>query len=122
MIAGVGVGLAERGQRRVEGPLLGWIRFELDSYIDPDSLTLHCALGKKPPQGSSIWLYGGPNVPVSKSRPVCLELLRNRLPESPGRDRGELELRQSALSMLGAMKGYAGPENDSGFRAGHRAR
>jgi hypothetical protein len=54
LIAGVGVGLAERGQRRVEGPLLGWIRFELDSYIDPDSLTLHCALGKKPPQGSSI--------------------------------------------------------------------
>src|ERR1700730_8722271 len=65
-------------------------------------LTVHCALGRQPPQGSSIWLYGGPNVPVSKSRlPVCLELLSNRLPESPGRDRRELELRQSALSMLG---------------------
>lgn len=37
----VGVGLAESGQRRVEEPLLGWIKFGLDSYVDPDSLRLH---------------------------------------------------------------------------------
>src|SRR5580704_8209450 len=28
-------GLAERGQRRAEGPPSGWIKFGLDSYIDP---------------------------------------------------------------------------------------
>jgi tetratricopeptide (TPR) repeat protein len=41
---------------------------------------------------------------------AALELLRKRLPESPERDSRELKLRQSALSMLGAMKGYAAPE------------
>jgi hypothetical protein len=42
----LGVGLAERGQRRVKGPPLGWIKVGLDSYVDPDSFTLHWARGK----------------------------------------------------------------------------
>jgi len=42
----LGLGLAERGQRRAEGPPLGWIKVGLDSYGDPDSLTLHGAWGK----------------------------------------------------------------------------
>ena len=41
---------------------------------------------------------------------AALELLRKQLPESPERDSRELQLRQSALSMLDAMKGYAAPE------------
>jgi hypothetical protein len=41
---------------------------------------------------------------------AAFELLRKRLPESPERDSRELKLRQSALSMIGAMKGYAAPE------------
>ena len=41
---------------------------------------------------------------------AALELLRKQLPESPERDSRELQLRQSALSMLGAMKGYAARE------------
>jgi tetratricopeptide (TPR) repeat protein len=41
---------------------------------------------------------------------AALELVHNRLTESPERDRRELELRQSALSMFGAMKGYVGLE------------
>ena len=31
------VGRAERGQRRAEGPLSGWIKIGLDSYIEPDN-------------------------------------------------------------------------------------
>src|ERR1700730_752351 len=34
------VGLAERGQRRVEGPLSSRIKVGLDSFVDPDSLSL----------------------------------------------------------------------------------
>src|SRR5712671_2439986 len=33
-----GVGLAERGPRRAEGPLSGWNKFGPESYIDSDSL------------------------------------------------------------------------------------
>jgi DNA-binding winged helix-turn-helix (wHTH) protein/tetratricopeptide (TPR) repeat protein len=41
---------------------------------------------------------------------AAFELLRKRLPESPERDIRELQLRRSALSMLGALKGYVGRE------------
>jgi predicted ATPase len=41
---------------------------------------------------------------------AAFEVLRKRLPESPERDSRELKLRQSAFSMLEAMKGYAAPE------------
>jgi tetratricopeptide (TPR) repeat protein len=41
---------------------------------------------------------------------TAFELLGKQLPESPERDRRELKLRQSALSMLGALKGYAAAE------------
>jgi len=40
LVVKIGVGLAERSQRRVEDGGLGWIKFGLDSYVDPDSLTL----------------------------------------------------------------------------------
>ena len=36
----LGVGLAESGQRREEGPLSGRIRVGLDSYVDHDKLTM----------------------------------------------------------------------------------
>ena len=32
------VGLAERGPRRAEGPLSGWNKFGLESFIDSDSI------------------------------------------------------------------------------------
>lgn len=35
LVGGV-VGLAERGQRRVEGPPFGLDQFGLDSYVNPD--------------------------------------------------------------------------------------
>jgi predicted ATPase len=41
---------------------------------------------------------------------AAFELLRKRLPESSERDIRELQLRRSALSMLGALKGYVAPE------------
>jgi hypothetical protein len=34
------VSLAESGQRREEGPPSGWIKVGLDSYVDPDTLSL----------------------------------------------------------------------------------
>jgi len=34
-------GLAERGRRRAERPLLGWIRVGLESYIDSDQLIIY---------------------------------------------------------------------------------
>jgi tetratricopeptide (TPR) repeat protein len=41
---------------------------------------------------------------------TAFELLGKLLPESPERDSRELKLRQSALSMLAALKGYAAAE------------
>jgi DNA-binding winged helix-turn-helix (wHTH) protein/tetratricopeptide (TPR) repeat protein len=41
---------------------------------------------------------------------AAFELLHKQLPESPERDRRELELMLSALQMLCAMKGYSAPE------------
>jgi hypothetical protein len=38
--------LAERGQRREEGPPLDWIKLGLDSYVDPNNLSLRPCLFK----------------------------------------------------------------------------
>jgi hypothetical protein len=41
LLANLGVGLAKSGQRRAEGPPLGWIKFGLEFYVDPDLPKLH---------------------------------------------------------------------------------
>ena len=43
LLVGLMVGLAERGQRRVEEPPLGLDQFRLDTYVYPDSCSLHRA-------------------------------------------------------------------------------
>jgi hypothetical protein len=56
LLVELGVGLAERGQRRVENRRWGWIKIGLDSYVDPDSFTLHWTRCTSHPQATSIWL------------------------------------------------------------------
>ena len=51
------IGLAERGQRRAKGPPSGWIKFGLDSYVDPDLLTLRRVKGKDHRNTPCSWCY-----------------------------------------------------------------
>jgi hypothetical protein len=48
------VGLAERGQRRVEEPLFGLDQFGPDLYIDSDLLIVPRAVMQKPSQGRAL--------------------------------------------------------------------
>jgi hypothetical protein len=50
------VGLAERGQRRVEEPPFGLDQIGLDSYVDPDSFELTLGEMQKPSPDVLIWL------------------------------------------------------------------
>ena len=53
LLAGNGVGLAERGQRREEEPPFRLDQFELDSYFDPDCLIVHRSTNQKLAQAAS---------------------------------------------------------------------
>jgi hypothetical protein len=72
------VGLAKRGQRRVEGPSFGLDQFGLDSFVDPDSPTLQWTCCKTPPVPAEN-SKGGEKSRVStcgrRSVPVTLTLM-----------------------------------------------
>src|SRR5271167_1632015 len=64
------VGLAERGQRRAEGPLVGLDQSQA-RFLCRSRLT-HATLGvmQRLPQGYSVWLCGEPKVPIRRAIPI----------------------------------------------------